>query len=577
MLRKWYIRSMRKINWQKKVVLSIIGAIILIIAILFGVTYEFFVNRLKQNDEKIALLNFKQAEKNLQDLIGLSVQEGTRYYMEQEAWSFSKQNYAKTKRNVFLDRKIIKNFESLMEINNNLYSCVQLNGNGTFILSSERKSFTGVEILSEDAKRILEESQDSYPGYLWTEGDKLGIDENSDLYAAVSNPVLMGIYSFNKGISIEKNSYLLITISEDAICKCYESVIYNNSQAMLLNEEEEIISATAKKIIGTKFIADEKYQIVKYPLSYNNWTMVNMIPVKSYQYESRSIRNFGILIAAIASLLVIIVSLIWSKKYTKPIQILMDHMENVGQERFDMPKPRHVGWPELDNLNQTFYHTVQKLKSYMEKLKQTEQEKAQEEMRALQYQINPHFLYNSLNSIRWMAMMTNNTKVADALVMLSKIITPVFKNPSFTWKIKNELEFLDNYIWMMGLRFGETLDYKMNCPKELEEEIIPRFVLQPVLENCFVHGQTRQGIRHIIVKIEKPGDHFYIEIQNDTTKIQPEFLEKVNEKLLHMDMVQKEELGLYNVARRLYFLYGESSSVTLHAISETEIMVKIIF
>ena len=153
--------------------------------------------------------------------------------------------------------------------------------------------------------------------------------------------------------------------------------------------------------------------------------------------------------------------LIWNQKYTRPIQILMDQMEMVGKEQLDIENPEKVGWPE--------------------------QEKAREELLALQYQINPHFLYNSLNSIRWMAMMTNNTKVADSLVILCKVIMPILRNPSFTWKLSDELDFLENYIKMMRIRYGNEMEYHLQCDDGIQDEDFPRFIIQPVMENCFVH------------------------------------------------------------------------------------------
>ena len=100
-------------------------------------------------------------------------------------------------------------------------------------------------------------------------------------------------------------------------------------------------------------------------------------------------------------------------------------------------------------------------------------------------------------------MMTNNTKVADSLVTLSRIITPILRDPSFTWKLENELEFLKSYVEMMQLRFGPQMEYHVECGPELYEETFPRFILQPAIENCFVHGSSSREIRHIYVKIRK--------------------------------------------------------------------------
>lgn len=186
----------------------------------------------------------------------------------------------------------------------------------------------------------------------------------------------------------------------------------------------------------------------------------------------------------------ILIAAVWSKWYTNPIQALMEQMDSVGREQLDISEPVPEGWPELSQLNRQFYLMVQKLKDYIKRLQTAEKEKAEEELLALQYQMNQHFLYNSLNSIRWMAMMTNNTRAADAIVVLSRIIEPGLRNPDFTWKLKDELNFLKDYIEMMSLRFDNCLEYTMECPEELYSGEFPRFILQPVIENCFVHGKN---------------------------------------------------------------------------------------
>ena len=206
---------------------------------------------------------------------------------------------------------------------------------------------------------------------------------------------------------------------------------------------------------------------ISYELSYYGWELLNIIPEDMYLEEVKDIRNFGIVLGAAAVICMILIAAVWSKWYTNPIQTLMEQMDSVGREQLDISEPVPEGWPELSQLNRQFYLMVQKLKDYIQRLQTAEKEKAEEELLALQYQMNPHFLYNSLNSIRWMAMMTNNTRAADAIVILSRIIEPVLRNPDFTWKLKDELNFLKDYIEMMSLRFDNCLEYTMECPEEL--------------------------------------------------------------------------------------------------------------
>ena len=96
-----------------------------------------------------------------------------------------------------------------------------------------------------------------------------------------------------------------------------------------------------------------------------------------------------------------------------------------------------------------------------------------------------------------MAMMTNNTKVADSLVILCKVIMPILRNPSFTWKLSDELDFLENYIKMMRIRYGNEMEYHLQCDDGIQDEDFPRFIIQPVMENCFVHGSSSAEVRGI--------------------------------------------------------------------------------
>ena len=134
-----------------------------------------------------------------------------------------------------------------------------------------------------------------------------------------------------------------------------------------------------------------------------------LLTKEEYLKDANEIRDFGIIVIMLAIVATVTVAVIWSRKYTQPIELLMKNMHHIKNQEFNIDKPKKLGWEELDRLNEELYSTAQSIKAYIERLKQVEDEKRREELMALQYQMNPHFLLNSLNSIRWMAMMTNNT------------------------------------------------------------------------------------------------------------------------------------------------------------------------
>lgn len=565
---------MKRLNWKVKLVITIIGAISLVVAVLYLVTYLFFSAQLKRNDEKIAQMNFRQAEENLEQIIKLGIRDANRYDMDMMAWNFGKREFEGDAQRTELTRKMILRFEEILAINPNLSAAAQMNGDGETVIASVSKNRTGITQVSEELRAVLEESSKSYPAFQWVPGDVLGEDEV--LSKAVEEPAVLGIRSIGRSGRAEEDSFIILSISEERIRRCYESVVYNGSQAVLLDENKRVISSTKEGLLYQAFVPEKDCRIVVYPLSYNNWTMVNMIPVKNYQREIRTFRNFSLVIILTAAVCVIFIAVIWSRRYTAPIQNLMDNMEKVGKEQLDITLPARTGLCELDKLNREFCETVRKLKMYIADLQQAEKDKAAEELKALQYQINPHFLYNSLNSIRWMAMMTNNVKVADSIVMLTRIITPVFRNPSLTWKIRDELEFIDNYIGMMLLRYSGSLEYKMECREELKEESFPRFVLQPVIENCFVHCRNKSEDMKIRVAIEKTEAGFVIEVRNTAEAADEERLAQVTEQLRNTKEASGEDVGLYNVVKRLRYLYGEECSVILFR-EKSEVVSRISF
>lgn len=569
------MREKRKVNWKIRLLLSILGGTLLVIILLFGITYGYFVNKLTVNNEKIVQMTFKEAERDLKEMMETGANQLNIFYNDSLAWKFSTDQYVNAVEKSIVIRKIVGKFDEMIVFNTDAYGFAIFNGDGrTVVSTAERKSQTGITVLSDSMKKFMKESKENYPYVSWKAGNEIQIFQRSPLYHLINRPVLLGIKSLEEDDDYMKDSYLLIALDEESVQKSYGQAGYNGSESVLVNEDNEIISATDEGMLGQIYEQEDEYQNITYDISYKGWKLVNMIPKATYLRETKSLRNFGIVLAILALLGGSLVAVHWSKKYTNPIQILMEQMESVGREQLDIVKPEKAGLPELDHLNEEFYYTVQKLKDYIRKLQEVEQEKAREELLALQYQINPHFLYNSLNSIRWMALMTNNTKVADSLVTLSKVIMPILRNPDFTWELKNELEFLKNYMDMMEIRYGNSMDYQLECEENLEEEIIPRFILQPVIENCFVHGGSNTEIRKIFLRIKK-RDKFYIEVQNTGVHLSEEKLDEITQGM-HMQEKTGNHIGLSNVYKRIKFLYEETGDVSITS-NETGVFVHITF
>lgn len=563
-------------SWKTKWFLSILCGVLLVILILFGTSYTYLTQKIIDTNEKMSLMSFQETEQSLKGMLKNAEHYLSQFGNNELAWEYSANTYETTVEKSVAIQAIVQRFDQMMYADTNIYGFGILSGDGRNVVSTaEKKSRSGVMKMDENIMALLKDCKENYPFVKWVSGDSLDMKMTEAFYCLVNRPVLLGIMALGEAENAEEDSYLCVALDERKVGQSYGAVSYNGSRAALVDENDKIISSTDSEYLETTYKPREEDQNIEYDLSYHNWKLVNMIPKNEYLREVRGIKKMGFLLGGIAALAVLFFCLIWNRKYTRPIQILMDQMEMVGKEQLDIENPEKVGWPELDHLNEEFYHTVQKLKTYISRLQTAEQEKAKEELLALQYQINPHFLYNSLNSIRWMAMMTNNTKVADSLVILCKVIMPILRNPSFTWKLSDELDFLENYIKMMRIRYGNEMEYHLQCEDGIQDEDFPRFIIQPVMENCFVHGSSSAEVRHIYLRIRKT-ERFAIEVQNTGSFIEPEKVAEVNRKIAE-GTPDGESIGLCNIRKRLNLLYGEKGDIWLESSPERGVLVYICF
>lgn len=569
-------KSVKRMDWRQKVLISILGSFIVILSILFCITYHYFVKKIETGNEKVVLMTFEQAEKNLKNVLENAELCLDKYVTNDLIWDY-KNDYPETDvESNKLKVRITDSFIDEMAVNRELSALGFLRGDGWGIVSSAfRKNRTGNTQISGKLLKILRQSKDVYPYTTWLPSWELNLNNDSPLRLMTQNASLIGIKALGENSELEKDGYLIVAVSESNLQSTYRSVAFDDSTAVLVDGNNQIISNVGEDLLGEQLETGNDTQNIEYALDIYDWKLCDMIPKQEYMKDAKDIRNFGVLMCLAAILSTAFVSIVWSRKYTRPIELLMRNMHHVRRQEFEIDKPQKLGWEELDQLNEELYYTAQSIKDYIERLKLVEKKKTEEELLALQYQMNPHFLLNSLNSIRWMAMMTNNKIVADTLVTLGKIITPMLRNPSLTWKIENEIEFLENYVAMMQLRFSHDMEYNLSCSKECYDLEFPRLILQPLIENCFVHGSSRGEIRTINVIIEC-DDFIDVKVINSGVFFTKTQLEEIYIKMQTASKAS-DHIGMSNVYKRLNLLYGDLGKMTVESNEKCGFIVEVSF
>ena len=195
-----------------------------------------------------------------------------------------------------------------------------------------------------------------------------------------------------------------------------------------------------------------------------------------------------------------------------------------------------------------------------------EKEKNDLEYKMLQSQINPHFLYNTLNSIKWMATVQGSEGIAEMTTALAKLLKSLSKGTSITVPIREELSLLRDYCTIQSYRYGGTIgvDIRVDDPA-IEDCGIVRFTLQPLVENAIFHGIEPKGSGHIDVHLGFEDGLIRIDVADDGVGMSPEKAEAILQNGGETKSEFFRELGVYNVNRRLKFEYGDRAGITINS------------
>lgn len=265
---------------------------------------------------------------------------------------------------------------------------------------------------------------------------------------------------------------------------------------------------------------------------------------------------------------VVIISTIFSKMITKPIGKLQKRMRQVekGEYRELIQKDSD---DEIGNLVNSYNRMVLKIKTLIEDVYMAEIKQKNAKYLALKTQINPHMLYNTLESIRMKALVNGTDEVADMIKILARMFRMTLSDSTIPHKIKDEVSYAENYIKLQNMRFQDLFFLEVKMEERMLEIPIISMVLQPIIENSIEHGLRERGVPlHIVVSGEIIGNKdALIQICDDGKGMSSDRVDDINYNLLKAEpdklkLEQKEEetktgIGLKNIAERIKLYYGD--------------------
>lgn len=312
---------------------------------------------------------------------------------------------------------------------------------------------------------------------------------------------------------------------------------------------------------------DGTYILVNVPLSDTGWTIYAVIPYYSVTANSRDMMITFFWLCIVCMLIIVAVTFIISGSFTKPVLTLQQAMKKVSEGDLTV-RVLEERYDEFGDLNLGFNQLMDKLDALISDVAEAQIRKDAAEYQMLQSQINPHFLYNTLDTIRMMAVLEDNETIADAILHLSTLFRYHTKQSNRLVSIDEELKQIQNYLYLQKIRFQDNLEVAYQIEKETLQYRMPKILLQPILENSFSHGfHNMTGPYRIQITISKEVDSILFVIKDNGLGMSRETLEYLQENLTTFREDEEHGIGLYNVNKRLHLYFPDTPGL---AVASTE-------
>lgn len=342
------------------------------------------------------------------------------------------------------------------------------------------------------------------------------------------------------------------------------NIVYHPQQQQLYNELQteniSLIMDTDEDTVLTGTGNDGKlYSISRSEKT--GWTVVDCTNVKELLSKSRQAQSVYVLTAIILVIVALLFSRFMARSITLPIQKLRDSMKKVQEGDFSVSDVVVDSKNEIGSLTKSFDVMTHRIHELMEQNVHEQEEKRKSELKALQSQINPHFLYNTLDSIIWMAEGKKNEEVVLMTASLARLLRQSISNEDEVVPIANEVEYARGYLTIQKMRYKDKLKFQIEVDSSILYIPLIKLVLQPIIENAIYHGlKYKESKGLLIVKGFMKDGNAVLQVIDDGVGMDEETLAHIYDK--HKVNYHSNGVGVYNVQKRLKLYYGEDYGIT---------------
>lgn len=353
---------------------------------------------------------------------------------------------------------------------------------------------------------------------------------------------------------LDENDNLLFSVSQEG--------------EPLNSEKEQLVRTSVQKFFnsgkelspGTSTLIPDKDNLIIFrPLGRSNWRIVGVIDKSVFTQQNDSITRAVALILTVVVIISMLGAVSASESISRPLRTLSELMEQVEDgdmavQMADLPED------EIGRLGKSFNHMVFRIQALIDQIYQEQSKLRHSELKALQSQIRPHFLYNTLDSVTWLLRLGKIDEAINMLTALSTLFRVSLSKGREIITIEEELKHVNSYLLIESVVYSKKFDYSVETDPDLGDCLIPKLILQPLVENAINHGMTSKRNRmHIHVSVLDDKNGIHMSVKDTGVGIPAQELELLRNRLQAYRSSQGNNsgYGLYNVAFRIPLFFGD--------------------
>ncbi len=322
------------------------------------------------------------------------------------------------------------------------------------------------------------------------------------------------------------------------------------------------------------------YQVVYKKSTYTNWNTIGILPQSALRRELLPLQASTLFVTLMFLLLGLILARLLSDIIARPLGGMVTALGtlSIGDFSVRLPEDRQ---DEIGHLRAGFNQMIVKIETLIDDVYRKEVLKRESEFKALQAQINPHFLYNTLDTINWMARKRGMEEICNLVSAISNLMRISISNKQDFVSVKDELQYVRDYLYIQKTRYRDRIVFEISVDEKMLDQSIPKLILQPIIENSIVHG-AEQVKRQTVISLKGylENEVMIFKIEDTGKGISVEILEKILDGQEYFEETRNHtRLGVHAVHQRIRYLYGPTYGLTIDSVENewTSVTIRIPF